>query len=99
MSCSTSLSDSNQSIQIKGELTLPHLEEVRVSILEIIETGTVPGIDMTGVTAVDTAGLQFIISVQKTAEKRGIGLAVTGIQENVQQAAAMSGFNLHFYNI
>jgi anti-anti-sigma factor len=62
-------------LKIEGELTIFRAMELQPAILG---TPLVDEIDLSGVTELDSAGLQLLMLAKKTAHTQGKGLQLTG---------------------
>ena len=90
-------SSAGLTLKLDGDVTIGRVAAVREALMGGLERSARLTVDLAGVTDVDTAGLQMIISLQKTAEKQGRLLYITGQPEIFSQAAARLGFNLCYY--
>jgi len=55
-------------LALSGELTIYHAAEVKQQVLAALRTGPVLELDLSGVTEIDTAGLQVLMLAKQTAQ-------------------------------
>jgi anti-anti-sigma regulatory factor len=73
------------------DLTIENAEDLRQFLVAALERSSEPALDFSAVRDCDTAGLQLICSLRKTATERGQQLRITAISPLVQAAAAEIG--------
>lgn len=56
---------------LDGELNIYTVAEMKPRVLELLATSDAPCLDLSGVTELDTAGLQLLILLQREAERAG----------------------------
>jgi anti-anti-sigma factor len=65
-------------LRLTGDMTIYEAAAQCVQVLEALERRKDLEIDLSGVTALDTAGLQLLILAKKTASAQGGSLRLTG---------------------
>ncbi|HUA61816.1 MAG TPA: STAS domain-containing protein [Verrucomicrobiae bacterium] len=78
-------------LQIDGELTIARAEELHRSITGEIARGMEVRVDLAGVQKCDTAGLQLICSIHKTADRTGQAIAIVALSPAIEETAAVIG--------
>ena len=61
------MADEIKRISLEGELTIYHAADLKVSVLDALGKTRVLEIDLSGVTELDTAGLQVLMLAKQTA--------------------------------
>ena len=77
-------------IVLSGELTIYGVAEVKTRVLEGIASG-VHTIDLTGVSEIDSAGLQLLCAARHSIRAAGGAAKVIGANAALQDAAAALG--------
>lgn len=54
-----------------GELTIYQAADVKSALVNAFDAGQLAGIDLAGVTEIDSAGLQLLLLAKRTADTRG----------------------------
>ena len=98
MSCTTHETGEGLTLRIDGPVTLSETDSLRAALLDAVGMSLPITVDLTGVTDVDTSGLQMLLSLQKTAEKRDIRLVLAGRQEGFNRSAERLGYDLGYYS-
>jgi len=81
---------SGQQLQIVGEMTVQCAESVRAQWLELAD-GAPVRLDLSGVTEIDTAGLQLLLSARRAAAARGRVLTIVAASEAVREVLELTG--------
>lgn len=63
---------------IEGEMTIYRVQELKSGLLDNLTRYRDVEVDLSGVTEIDTAGLQLMVLAKIEAELRGIALRFTG---------------------
>lgn len=61
-------------LRLEGELNIYTALEMKARLLEVLGRDAEPCLDLSGITEVDTAGLQLLILAHREAERQGKGL-------------------------
>lgn len=79
------------SLRIDGELTIYRAAELKPWLLQGIEASPRPEVDLSGVTDIDTAGLQLLILAKRQA--RALGREATFVRHSppVLEVLALTG--------
>lgn len=64
----------NALLRIEGEMSIYRAAELKQTLLAAIPTEGTLEADLSGVTEMDTAGLQLLMLTKKTAQERGVAL-------------------------
>jgi len=64
--------DGSAGLALIGELTIYRAAELRTQLLAALDAGRSLAIDLSGVTEIDTAGLQLLLVTARTALARGV---------------------------
>lgn len=78
-------------LQVDGELDIRGLDELHRLFAEVLGRGPDIVVDLAGVQACDTAALQLICSLRKTAVERGQRLHVAALSPAIENIAAALG--------
>jgi anti-anti-sigma factor len=78
----------------RGELTIRNAEEVRRLMSGALDAGAGLVLDVTDIQACDTAGLQLICSLRKSAAERGQRFRISGASAAVEECAAALGLSM-----
>jgi anti-anti-sigma factor len=65
-------------IHLEGELTIYAAAAVKAGLLDVLAGAVEIEIDLTGVTAIDTAGVQLLIAAKREAAADGVPLRLVG---------------------
>jgi anti-anti-sigma regulatory factor len=76
---------------LQGELCIGSLTERREQLLRAFENGLPVVIDMSGVSRIDTAGLQLVLSFVVTMRGEGRGVSYDAVPPIVREAARLAG--------
>jgi len=63
--------NADASLRIQGEMTIYRAAELKAMLLKPIQAGATVEVDLSGVTDLDTAGLQVLMLAKKTAQALG----------------------------
>lgn len=66
--------DAVASLRIEGEMTIYRAAELKQQLLAALTAGSTLQVDLSGVTELDTAGLQVLMLAKKTAQSAGAEL-------------------------
>jgi anti-anti-sigma factor len=84
------LPDGSASLRLSGELTIYHAADLKQALLPLAEQAGAWALDLSGVTDVDSAGIQILLAARRTLAARGAALRVTACG-----AAADAAFSLY----
>jgi anti-anti-sigma factor len=74
---------------IDGELTIHTAGDRKVELLGLLERGDALTVDLSGVTELDTAGLQLLLLTRREATQLGKTLEITAASNAVTEALAI----------
>jgi len=63
--------EKNGALYLSGELTIYHAAEVKPSLVAMLRTKNELEIDLSGVSEIDTAGLQLLMLAKKETDRSG----------------------------
>jgi anti-anti-sigma factor len=78
-------------LTLSGEWSIDNAEELRKFLADSLESGPDVILDLSGVLACDTAGLQLICSLRQTAVQRGGRLRIAALSPAIEETAAALG--------
>jgi len=76
---------SPQAMKLEGELTIYRAAELKPLLLQAVQPGATLEVDLSGVTELDTAGVQLLIMLQAEAKARGVTLRWLGYSLAVEE--------------
>lgn len=76
--------DGTQRLSIEGEMTIYRATELREQLLPVLASAKNIEIDLSGVTEIDSAGLQLMLSAKLESIVRDTHLSFTGHSKAVQ---------------
>jgi anti-anti-sigma factor len=88
------MSTSSAALRIDGELTIYRAQELMRPLVDAAAHATPGGIDLRGVTEIDTAGVQLLLLAARAARAAGGPLRITGCSDVVAEALALLGIEL-----
>jgi anti-anti-sigma factor len=65
-------------LRIDGELSIYRAAELKTALLAPLQQGTTLDVDLSGVTELDTAGVQLLMLAKNTAQQQGGNLRLSG---------------------
>lgn len=74
----TSPAASDAQLRIEGEMNIYRAEELKRALLEPLQNGASLEVNLSGVTELDTAGLQLLLLAKRTAQKLQCQLRLVG---------------------
>lgn len=80
-----------QRLAIEGEFTIFTVAEIRTKLLDALNGGEQVEVDLSGVTEMDTAGLQIILSARLEASKHRKQLSFAGSSRAVADVMTIYG--------
>jgi anti-anti-sigma factor len=83
-------------LRIDGDVTIYEAASQCAQVIEALEWTKELQIDLSGVTALDTAGLQLLILAQKTALAQGGSLRLSGYSTAVAEVFDLLHLNAFF---
>jgi ABC-type transporter Mla MlaB component len=78
-------------LTLHGECCIESLAERREELLRSLEDGLPVVIDMSGVSRIDTAGLQLVLAFVVGMRGEGRGVSYAGVSQPVREAARLAG--------
>jgi len=82
---------SASTLAFEGEMTIYRAADIFQQLKDCLAKDKPIELDLSGVTEIDSSGLQILLYAQAEAEARGLTLAIAGISEAVEEM-----FNLLF---
>ena len=81
-------------VSLAGEWNIGNAEELHQLLTQALERGPDVTLDLAGVTACDTAALQLLCSLRKTAIERGQRFSIAALSPAIVEIAAALGLPL-----
>ncbi|MGI4721370.1 MAG: STAS domain-containing protein [Janthinobacterium lividum] len=79
-------------LRLSGELTIYHAAELKAALLPLADDGAhALVVDLSGVSDIDSAGLQLLLATRRTLAGRGASLRLDGCDGAVGEALALYG--------
>lgn len=75
-----------EAMPIEGEMTIYRAAELKPLLLKPLNGNSQIAVDLSGVTEIDSAGIQLLMLMKKTALERGCALSFTGHSPAVIEA-------------
>ena len=76
-------------LALTGELSIYQAQELKKTLLDAVQPGATLALDLSGVTALDTAGVQLLLLAQRTAQARQGDVRVTQPSAPVREVLAL----------
>jgi anti-anti-sigma factor len=86
------------SFQLEGELTIYTVEARKDQLLAALDQSSRLELDLSGITEVDTAGLQLLIALERETQHRGVTLTWRAPSQAVIDALEISRLRTAFDN-
>jgi len=90
---------SNGNFSIEGELTFSSLNKKTIHSFDFLKQTQETHIDLTKVSAADSAGLALLLEWIKHSKQHNIKLVLKGIPHQLKTLAALSSIDLNEYTI
>ena len=71
-------------ISLDGELTIYSVAEIKAGLAEAMNSADQIEIDLSGITEIDTAGLQLLILLKKEAQRAGKTVSIVAHSQSVR---------------
>jgi anti-sigma B factor antagonist len=84
------------SFPIKGEMTIYQASELKPVLLDALNKSKVLEIDLSGVTEIDTAGVQLLMMMKKTAQEWQHEMHLTGHSPSVLEIFELANLASYF---
>jgi anti-sigma B factor antagonist len=85
------LPDGSTSLRLSGELTIYHAGDLKQALLPLAEQAGAWALDLSGVTDIDSAGIQVLLAARRTLAARGAMLRLTARSATAHAAFALYG--------
>lgn len=82
-------------VQVDGELTIYRANELKPELLAALNGAAQAEFDLSGVTEIDTAGVQLLLLARREAQARGIALHLRSPSQAVRGAFALLALDAH----
>ena len=79
-------------LEISQDLTVQNAVDLKASLLDALAGEGALELDLTGVRAIDLAGLQLLCATAREARARGVELTARGVEDLVHETARGAGF-------
>jgi anti-anti-sigma regulatory factor len=76
---------------LPAALDIRDVEDIRVRLLGVLNGASVMSVDVSGITAVDTAGVQLLLALKSEAMHRGVPLEFIGRSTALDRVASTLG--------
>ncbi len=83
-------------ISLRGELDYSSSEDIRKSLMEIVDNNKNVVIDMGNCTYVSSSGLRVLLLLGKRSKQLGENIALANLTEDVRDVMEMTGFGSIF---
>jgi anti-anti-sigma factor len=83
-------------LKIAGEMTIYQAVTLKQSVLESLEPGQAIQVDLSGVTAIDGAGIQLLLLWQSLSRARGLDLRLVACSPEVVETLALLRLSASF---
>ena len=70
--------DEKAVLRLEGEATIYQAAELKQTVLSALKQGTTLEVDLSGITEIDTAGVQILLLAKRTAQARNGELRLAG---------------------
>lgn len=85
--------DGVRRIAVRGEMTIYTAAELHNALCRRLPLGKATKLDLSGVTEIDTAGLQLLVALQRQAESEAVPLVIDSQSPAVRELAALFHFS------
>jgi anti-sigma B factor antagonist len=86
-------------LRLDGELTVQSAAEHKAIVLAALDAGDVIELDLSGVSELDTAGLQLLLLLKREAEHLGKSLRLSASSEAVLEVLALAHLDVQLERI
>jgi anti-anti-sigma factor len=83
-------------LRLQGDLHISDVEALRSALAGGLAAGTALVLEISGVDRCDTASLQLLCSLRRSAEKDGKDLRIFGASEAIREASSILGLSLEY---
>jgi anti-sigma B factor antagonist len=84
----------NMNLTVEKKLTIYEVTEIREKILTCLNKDSHLQMDLSQVTECDTAGIQLLCSILRTARKKGEAITIHSFSRAIRDTARMIGIEL-----
>jgi anti-anti-sigma factor len=78
-------------VPIEGELTIQTAPEHKQRLLAVLQDGSGLRVDLSGVSELDTAGLQVLLLAQREGNRRDLAVELSDPSPSVAEVLAVAG--------
>lgn len=86
-----SLPDGSAALRLSGELTIYHAVDLKQALLPLPADARAWALDLSGVTDIDSAGVQVLLAVRRTLTARGVPLRLTACSPTAHAVFSLYG--------
>jgi anti-sigma B factor antagonist len=83
----------SEPLRLGGEWTIPYAAEIHTQLLGALQSGEPLNLDLSGVEAIDSAGVQLLIALRASLRERDQALGLSGVSGAVQAALGVYGLS------
>ena len=83
-------SESGVAIELDGEMTLACASELKIRLLQALESGVPVALQLDAVTEIDLACLQLLLAARSSFQARGVGLDIRVDPAGAVQASCVA---------
>lgn len=83
---------SDHSSALSGEWTIHSIAQHRESVLPLLDMGATE-VDVSGITELDSAGLQLLLALQRGLARRGLELRLRPLSSSVREVLNLYGLD------
>ena len=78
-------------LRLSGELTIYHAAELKAALLPLADEARALVLDLSGVSDIDSAGLQLLLALRRSLAAQGATVQLAGVSGAVADALALYG--------
>jgi anti-anti-sigma factor len=85
-----------QTVRVAGEMTIYRAAELKHALLRAIDESAAVDVELSGVTEIDSAGVQLLVITMRTAVESGCDLRLTAASQAVLEVLDLLGLRSYF---